>query len=82
MNEDINIRVLLLPPPAPGNDNVWEKSIIDIHSHSGSVIVEVAGSFYYWNMWYFLTKPFFSILTDSITRSRRDPPFSDVRYFD
>ena len=40
MNEDINIRVLLLPPP--GNDNVWEKSIIDIHSHCGSVIVEVA----------------------------------------
>ena len=41
MYEDIDIRVLLLPPP--GNDNVWEKSIIDIHSHSGSVIVEVAG---------------------------------------
>lgn len=41
MNEDINIRVLLLPPPV--NDNVWEKSIIDVHSHSGSVIVEVAG---------------------------------------
>ena len=45
MNEDINIRVLLLPPP--GNDNVWEKSIIDIHSHSGSVIVEVAGFLFF-----------------------------------
>lgn len=41
MNEDINIRVLLLPPP--GNDNVWEKSVIAILSHCGSVIVEVAG---------------------------------------
>lgn len=41
MNEDIDIRVLLLPPP--GDDNLWEKSIIDIHSHSGSVTVEVAG---------------------------------------
>ena len=44
MDEDINIRVLLLPPP--GNDNVWEKSIIDVQSHCGSVIVEVASFFY------------------------------------
>jgi len=80
MNEDINIRVLLLPPP--GNDNVWEKSIIDIHSHSGSVIVEMAGFFFFLvpglsDSGTFLTKA----LTDTITRSR-EPPFSDVRYVD
>ena len=80
MNEDINIRVLLLPPP--GNDNVWEKSIIDIHSHSGSVIVEVAGFlfFSFFLLVVVLIKPF--ILTDPFTRRSRDPPFSDVRYFD
>ena len=76
MNEDIDIRVLLLPPPGYGS--AWEKSIIDIHSHSGTVIVEVA-SCNACGRDSVLIKPLIPI--DSISGSRK-PPFSDVRYIE